>query len=338
MTTADLPERADAGRLPATGAAVLDPAGPALDTPAPAGPGEAATEGASVADGGFQVSLAQFEGPFDLLLHLIGRQRLDVTVLALHQVTDDFLAWINAQGSDWPLEEATAFLVVAATLLDLKAARLLPSAQVEDEDDIAALEARDLLFARLLQYRAFKEAAAWLAESMAHAGRRHPRTAGIDPAFAGLQPEVVLHLSPERFAALAALALSPKPAAVVGLGHLHIPAVSVQEQARLLADRLRRHGSSSFRQLIADADSRLVVVGRFLALLELFREGAVAFEQVTPLGDLIVRWVAGAEPIVISAEFDDDVPRTYDDESTNVSVDTTTDQPDRTDPDERETS
>ena len=306
MTAADLPERTDAPSAAAgagAGTAVLE-----------SGPAEPA-------EGGFRVSLEQFEGPFDLLLHLIGRQRLDVTVLALHQVTDDFLAWINDQGQDWPLEEATSFLVVAATLLDLKAARLLPSAHVEDEEDVAALEARDLLFARLLQYRAFKEAAAWLADSMAHAGRRHPRVAGLDPRFTALQPEVVLHLSPERFAALAALALSPKPSPVVGLGHLHIPAVSVQEQARLLADRLRRHGSTSFRQLIADAENRLVVVGRFLALLELFREAAVAFEQVTPLGDLIVRWVGGAEPIVISAEFDEDVYQAFDAESTKTPTD-----------------
>ena len=302
MTAADLPERADAGGASAAaGTAVLEPD--------------------AAAEAGFRVSLDQFEGPFDLLLHLIGRQRLDVTVLALHQVTDDFLAWISDQGSEWPLEEATSFLVVAATLLDLKAARLLPSAQVEDEEDVAALEARDLLFARLLQYRAFKEAAAWLAESMAHAGRRHPRAAGLDPRYTALQPEVVLNLSPEKFAALAALALSPKPSPVVGLGHLHVPAVSVQEQARLLADRLRRHGSSSFRQLIADAENRLVVVGRFLALLELFREAAVAFEQVTPLGDLIVRWVGGSEPIVISAEFDEGVHQELGAESTNTPTD-----------------
>jgi segregation and condensation protein A len=289
-----------------TAPASLDPASAGASVPA----GEQASEqagGGMPAAAAFQVTLDQFEGPFDLLLQLIARHRLDVTVLALHQVTDDFLAWISSQGSDWDLDRATEFLVVAATLLDLKAARLLPSGEVEDEEDIAYLEARDLLFARLLQYRAFKEAAALLAERMSTAGRRQPRSVGLDPRFAALLPEVLLALSPQDFAVLAARALTPRPTPLVGLSHLHVPAVSVREQAVILTERLRRSESVSFRSLIADAGSTMVVVGRFLALLELFREGAIAFEQVTPLGDLRIRWTADdtTAEIEISNEFDE---------------------------------
>lgn len=255
---------------------------------------------------GFQVSLAQFEGPFDLLLQLIARHRLDVTVLALHQVTDEFLAWISAQGPDWDLDDATEFLVVAATLLDLKAARLLPSGEVEDEEDIALLEARDLLFARLLQYKAFKEAAHLFSDKMASAGRRRPRAVGLDPQFAALLPDVLLALSPQAFAALAASALTPRVAPSVKIDHLHLPMVSVREQAAIIGERLKRTGQATFRQLVADAGSTLVVVGRFLAVLELYREGAIAFDQVSPLGELVIRWTGEATEgtVVISDEFD----------------------------------
>lgn len=255
---------------------------------------------------GFQVTLAQFEGPFDLLLQLIARHRLDVTVLALHQVTDEFLAWISAQGPEWDLDDATEFLVVAATLLDLKAARLLPSGEVEDEEDIALLEARDLLFARLLQYKAFKEAAHLFSDKMASAGRRRPRAVGLDPQFAALLPDVLLALSPQAFAALAASALTPKVAPSVKIDHLHLPMVSVREQAAIIGERLQRSGQATFRQLVQDAGSTLVVVGRFLAVLELYREGAIAFDQVSPLGELVIRWTGEAAEgtVVISDEFD----------------------------------
>lgn len=261
---------------------------------------------ASGSSTGFQVSLAQFEGPFDLLLQLIARHRLDVTVLALHQVTDEFLAWISAQGPDWDLDDATEFLVVAATLLDLKAARLLPSGEVEDEEDIALLEARDLLFARLLQYKAFKEAAHLFSDKMASAGRRRPRAVGLDPQFAALLPDVLLALTPQAFAALAATALTPKVAPSVKIDHLHLPMVSVREQAAIIGERLKRSGQATFRQLVHDAGSTLVVVGRFLAVLELYREGAIVFDQVSPLGELVIRWTGEASEgtVVISDEFD----------------------------------
>jgi len=254
---------------------------------------------------GFSVHVGGFEGPFDLLLQLISKHKLEVTELALHQVTDEFISYIRGQGTAWDLDEASSFLVVAATLLDLKAARLLPSGEVEDEEDLALLEARDLLFARLLQYRAFKEVAALFAESMGTAHRRVPRTVGLEPHFAALLPEVLLGLGPDQFASLAAKALAPKPIAEVGIGHIHVQKVSVREQAVIIADRMRRQRTSTFRALIADCETTMLIVGRFLALLELYRDAMVAFEQITPLGDLTIRWTGPDEgEITIVDEFE----------------------------------
>ncbi|MFJ5229219.1 segregation and condensation protein A [Kitasatospora sp. NPDC088391] len=253
----------------------------------------------------FQVRLENFEGPFDLLLGLIAKHKLDVTEVALSKVTDEFVAHIRAMGPDWDLDAATEFLVVAATLLDLKAARLLPAAEVEDEEDLALLEARDLLFARLLQYRAYKRVAGLFAERWAAESLRRPRTVGLEPHHAQLLPEVVLSIGPERFAALAAKAFTPKPAPAVYVDHIHMPPVSVREQAALVAGRLAALGEATFGRLVADAGNTLVVVARFLALLELYRERALAFEQPDALGELLVRWVAEADrPIEVTDEFD----------------------------------
>ncbi len=275
------------------------------DTPtaAPAGPDRRPDGGAGVPDtagnaGGivaFSVHLDVFDGPFDLLLGLIAKHQLDVTELALSRVTDDFIAHIRALGREWDLGQATEFLVVAATLLDLKAARLLPSGDVEDEEDLALLEARDLLFARLLQYRAYKEAAAYLAAQFSSEARRFPRQVSMEPRYAGLLPEVLLGLGPEQFAALAVRVLAPRVAPTVDTGHVHGGTVSVREQTALLSEKLRRLGGGSFRSLTADCVSTLEVVARFLGLLELYREGLVAFEQAEALSDLHVRWTgAGA--------------------------------------------
>ncbi len=240
--------------------------------------------------------LDNFEGPFDLLLSLISRHQLDVTEVALSQVTDEFLVCARAAAATdgpagWDLEQTSSFLLVAATLLDLKAARLLPRAEVEDEEDLALLEARDLLFARLLQYRAFKQVAAVLEERLAVEGRRFPRTVGLEERFAALLPEVLLGLGPEELAALAERALRPAPAPPqVSLEHLHAPVVSVRDQAGVVAGRLRDAGALSFRALCDDAPDALTRVARFLSLLELFRDGTVGFEQVAPLGELTVRW------------------------------------------------
>ncbi len=263
------------------------------------------TEAVVEATSGFSVRVGTFEGPFDLLLSLISKHKLEVTELALHQVTDEFISYIRGQGGTWDLDEASGFLVVAATLLDLKAARLLPSGEVEDEEDLALLEARDLLFARLLQYRAYKEVAALFGARMANAAKRFPRTAGLEPQFAALLPEVLISLGPDQFAALAARALAPKPVETVSTSHIHMHRVSVRDQAAIIVERLRRHRTSTFRALIADCDTTLLVVGRFLALLELYREQVVVFEQITPLGDLTIRWIGTDDGDVdVADEFD----------------------------------
>ncbi len=268
-----------------------------------AGPADAVADQAA-GGRGFEVRLDVFEGPFDLLLGLISKHKLDVTEVALSKVTDDFIAYIRAR-PEWDLGQATEFLVVAATLLDLKAARLLPSGAVDDEEDLALLEARDLLFARLLQYRAYKEVAAILAGRMAEGARRYARAVSLEPQLANLLPQVLIGLGPGEFAALAARALTPRPAPTVGIDHLHAPKVSVREQAALLVETLRTTRTSTFRALAQDAPSTLVVVARFLALLELFRQGAVAFEQVSPLGELHVRWTgADAGAVDLLDEFD----------------------------------
>ncbi|MET7951218.1 segregation/condensation protein A [Micromonospora sp. NPDC005324] len=252
------------------------------------------TAAAAVVDGvqptGFTVRLANFTGPFDLLLQLIGKHKLDVTEVALHTVTDEFIAYIRAMGDNWDLDEASEFLLIAATLLDLKAARLLPSAEVEDEADLALLEARDLLFARLLQYKAYKEAAAHIAELEAVGGRRYPRAVSLEARYAEALPDLVLGIGPQRLLKLAVRAMTPKPVPEVSIAHVHMVRVSVREHAAILTARLRRAGFATFSLLCADCEATLEVVARFLALLELYREGLVSFVQEQALEELTVRW------------------------------------------------
>ncbi len=289
-------------------AAAAPAAAPAPDgARSPAAPPARDGDSAPAADPDtFTVRLTNFEGPFDLLLQLISRHKLDVTEVALSQVTDEFMAHIRSRGDDWDLDRTTEFLVVAATLLDLKAARLLPAAEVEDEADLALLEARDLLFARLLQYRAYKQIADIFSARLEDEARRHPRTVGLEPHHAELLPDVVLSIGPEGFARLAVKAMQPKPPPQVYVDHIHAPLVSVREQAAVVLTRLRELGEATFRTLVEDTDDTLTVVARFLALLELYREKAVALEQETALGELLVRWTGtedGPRPVVTD-EFD----------------------------------
>lgn len=245
---------------------------------------------------GFQVRLSNFEGPFDLLLHLIFARRLDVTEVALHQVTDEFIAYTKQIGPQLGLDETTAFLVVAATLLDLKAARLLPAGQVDDEEDLALLEVRDLLFARLLQYRAFKHVALMFAELEAAALRSYPRAVTLEDRFTQLLPEVMIGVDAEAFAQIAAAAFTPRPVPTVATGHLHHPRVSVPEQARRVLALLEARGVgqwASFSEVVADCGTPIEIVGSFLGLLELYRARAVAFEQPEPLGVLQISWTGG---------------------------------------------
>ncbi|MGM7667571.1 segregation and condensation protein A [Microbacterium sp. A93] len=269
---------------------------------------------------GFTVSLKNFAGPFDLLLSLIARRQMDITEVALADVTDEFIAYVTGlkdqegagDGHDLDaLEASSAFLVVAATLLDLKTARLLPAGTTDAEEDVALLEARDLLFARLLQYKAFRDISALMSQRMQAEARRFPRQTTLDPRFASVLPELVWTLSPEQFGALAedVLARPPRQPEQIGLAHLHAPPVSVREQSGLLAARLRRAGHLTFRELVSDAGSTSVVVARFLALLEMFRDRAVTFDQQVPLGELVVRWDPTAPDQLpdSGAEWDEDV-------------------------------
>nr|BFE35409.1 hypothetical protein GCM10010200_076600 [Actinomadura rugatobispora] len=244
---------------------------------------------------GFQVHLDNFEGPFDLLLGLISKHKLDITEVSLHKVTDDFIAHIRSHGKEWDLDQASHFLLVAATLLDLKAARLLPSGEVDDEEDLALLEARDLLFARLLQYRAYKEVARVFAGKIADQGRRFPRMVPMEPRFAGLLPEVLLGLGPDQFARLAARALTPKAPPSVSVEHIYQAQTTVKEQAAIVIERMRALRQTTFRVLTDDCDGTFEIVARFLALLELYRELAVAFEQPEPLGELHITWTGSEE-------------------------------------------
>ena len=241
---------------------------------------------------GFQVHLDNFEGPFDLLLALISKHKLDITEVALSVVTDEFISYIGALAGQWDLDQASYFLVVAATLLDLKAARLLPSGEVDDEEDLALLEARDLLFARLMQYRAYKEAAAMMAAAMADQGRRFARRVPMEPQFASLLPEVLLGLSADQFAAIAARALAPRATPVVSTAHLHVPRTTVREQAGIVSRMLRAAGRASFGELSADCEDTYEIVARFLAVLDLYRDKQVSFEQEAPLADLYITWTA----------------------------------------------
>ncbi|MEV7115447.1 segregation and condensation protein A [Streptomyces anulatus] len=290
-----------------------EPVGPEpVPEPEPAGEPEAEREPATAPgadDKRFTVRLVNFEGPFDLLLQLISRHKLDVTEVALSKVTDEFMAYIRAMGPEGDLDQTTEFLVVAATLLDLKAARLLPAAEVEDEADLALLEARDLLFARLLQYRAYKRIAEIFQGRLESEARRHPRTVGLEDQHAALLPEVVISIGPEGFAKLAVKAMQPKPRPQVYVDHIHAPLVSVREQAGLVVERLREAGAAvSFAVLTEDAPDTLTVVARFLALLELYREKAVTLDQDEALGDLLVAWCGGVdvEPAVTD-EFDQEL-------------------------------
>jgi len=265
-------------------------------------------------ESGFSVHLDNFDGPFDLLLQLISRHKLDITEISLSMVTDEFIAFIRAleaSGEGWRLDQATEFLVIAATLLDLKAARLLPSGEIEDEEDLALLEARDILFARLLQYRAFKEVAASFQDAIATADKSFPRVVALDPALASLLPEVLIGVGAQRFAAIAERVLTPKAPPVVAVEHLHSALVSVAEESRLVVEALRKGRTVSFRNLVQGADSTLVVVARFLALLDLYRQGALRFEQVIALGELQISWVGSDEgEILVTDEFD--IPAVFD--------------------------
>jgi len=273
-----------------------NPPTPDAETDAPAD-AAAPPDGADVAEPapgepGFRVSLSNFDGPFDLLLSLISKHELDITEVSLSLVTNEFISYLRELGPDEELEEASEFLVVAATLLDMKVAGLLPQGELVDAESVALLEARDLLFARLLQYRAFKEVSAWFERCLRREEKRHTRAVRLDEKYRNAVPELVWTLGIDDFAALAMLAMTPKEIPRVGLDHLHAPLVSIREQAAIVVTRLRDAGTLTFRELIAGADQPGIVVARFLSVLELYRHAALSFEQIEPLGELTLRWSA----------------------------------------------
>ncbi|GAB3394803.1 segregation and condensation protein A [Amycolatopsis echigonensis] len=300
------PESAAGEEVPENTAEEVPEAADSAAAPADAGPapaehetvhGGTIPEGYAAAEEGsskFKVRLQNFEGPFDLLLQLISQHQLDVTEVALHTVTDDFIAYTRALGPDWNLDETTEFLVIAATLLDLKAARLLPAAEVENEDDLALLEARDVLFARMLQYRAYKQVAALFGELEEGALRRYPRSVALEERYLGLLPEVMLGVTPERFAEIAVAVFRPKPPPQVSIAHIHMGRVSVREHAALLRLKLAEAGQATFKELTSDCEHTVEIVARFLALLELYRESSVQFDQLEALAELHVRWTGGS--------------------------------------------
>ncbi|MES0837105.1 segregation and condensation protein A [Nocardiopsis tropica] len=257
-----------------------------------------------VDENAFQVHLENFEGPFDLLLGLISKHKLDITEVSLSKVTDEFIAHIRTFGDDWDLDQASNFLLVAATLLDLKAARLLPRGDVEDEADLALLEARDLLFARLLQYRAYKEVASFMRDRLASQGRRYARAVPLEEQFAALRPEVIFRLGPQEFAALAGLVFTPREAPSVPVTHIHQTKTSVKEQGELMVAELREHGRLTFAELTAACTGTFEVIARFLALLELYRASSVGFDQPEPLGELLVTWTGGEGEVELESEYD----------------------------------
>ena len=255
-------------------------------------PGQDAADAPQPGEPGFRVSLSNFDGPFDLLLPLISQHELDITEVSLSKVTDEFISYLRGLEDDEELEQASEFLVVAATLLDMKVAGLLPQGELVDAESVALLEARDLLFARLLQYRAFKEVSAWFARCLQREERRHVRAVRLDEKYRRAAPELVWTLSKEDFAAIAMLAFAPKEIPHVGLDHLHAPLVSIREQAAVVVTLLRGAGQLNFRELVAGVDQTGIVVARFLAVLELYRHAALTFEQLEPLGELTLRWTA----------------------------------------------
>ncbi len=265
---------------------------PSPDEPDVAAAAPVADAAAEADDTGFRVSLSNFDGPFDLLQTLLGKHELDITEISLSKVTDEFIAYLKGLDSDDDLDQASEFLVVAATLLDMKVAGLLPQGELVDAESVALLEARDLLFARLLQYRAFKEVSAWFERSLRREDRRHVRAVRLDEKYRRAVPELVWTLSKEDFAALAMLAFAPKEIPHVGLDHLHAPLVSIREQAAIVVTLLRDAGTLNFRELVAGVAQTGVVVARFLAVLELYRHAALSFEQLEPLGELTLRWTA----------------------------------------------
>lgn len=235
----------------------------------------------------YTVSLDVFEGPFDLLLHLISKREVDVYEVSLAGITEEYLLHLKAM-QELDLEVATEFLVVAATLIEIKAARLLPGKQVEDEDGLLLSEP-DLLIARLLEYRAFKDAAAMLADRIRENAGYIARTAGPGREYDHLCPDLLSRVTVEGLAAMALRALQPKPVAVLDLSHITPIRVTVEEAIDEVMRTLATSARISFKELTRNCHSRIDIVVRFLALLELMKRGEADVDQAEVFGEIEVR-------------------------------------------------
>lgn len=236
----------------------------------------------------YQVHLPVFEGPFDLLLHLIAKRELDIYEISLATITEEYLAHLQAM-QDLDLEIATEFLIVAATLVEMKAARLLPGPPREDEDGLL-LSDRDVLIARLLEYRAFKDAAAVLRGRIEDNAGHFPREAGPGADFAHLCPDLLARTSPQKLADLAVKILTPKPKRVLDLSHITPIRATVADAAEAIRSILSHLRRGTFRQLTEGVETRIEVIVRFLALLELLKAGEIDAAQADRFGDINVVW------------------------------------------------
>jgi segregation and condensation protein A len=245
----------------------------------------------------YVVKTEVFEGPFDLLLHLIARQRVDLWQVSLSRITEDYLAEIRRM-HELNLEVATEFLVVAATLLELKAARLLPAPDADPDEVEAILEERDLLFARLLQYRAYKQVAGLFGARLAEQAAYHPRRVGAEDLLRRIVPELLVGITPEELARLAAAALTPAPPPDVTT-HIAPPRLSVAEAVTALAQRLHDRGSSTFEDLVGRQAVPIEVVIGLLAVLELYKRSLVELDQTATFADITVRWTGGDQAVLI---------------------------------------
>jgi segregation and condensation protein A len=244
-----------------------------------------------------------FEGPFDLLLHLIARQQVDIWQVSLSRITEDYLAEIRRM-HELNLEVATEFLVVAATLLELKAARLLPSPDGEPDEVESLLEERDLLFARLLQYRAYKQVAELLGERIAGQLGYVPRRVGAEELLERVVPNLLAGVRPEELARLAAGAFIPRPVSELNTEHIAPARLTVSEAVAELAGRLRHGGPVAFASLVGSGAPRIEVVINFLALLELYKRSLIELDQTATFGAITVRWSADpdADPTGLMVE------------------------------------
>lgn len=240
----------------------------------------------------YEVHTSVFDGPFDLLLHLILREQVDLYEINLSEIVDAYLVELDCM-ERLDLEVATEFLLIAATLVELKARRLLPEdTEIDLDDELGLWEERDLLLARLVECKTFKDAALVLRKLSAHAARSYPRRVGpVEDRFIGLAPDLLEHTTPDDIRAAYLKATAPKPVVRVDLSHVTPIKVTVAEAVEELLDELPRAGRLTFRELTAELVDRIEVVVRFLAVLELFKQGAVELDQHGNFGDITVVWI-----------------------------------------------